>query len=411
MALETELPVSSNSPWQNAKDLKDLLTHAPAAPAKAAGVPVLTRTQKKLVGLVTAGAIVIAGLGFAGSYSVVARLAVAKGFGWYSRGFPIGVDAGIVVFLALDLVLTGLRMPYALLRPAAWFLTAATIGFNASVSWGDWVAVGMHAVIPLLFVVVVEAARHAVCRIAEIEAAKFIESPPLIRWVIAPIQTLRIWRRMRMWQIPCYTDVVQVELEARIHRKKLKLAYGRRRWRSQAPSQDILALTLARYGTPIRETLATAAAELSAATERALAQAAVTPPSDSAGATPDSATGSTPATATGSTRESTGGSATRARSGSESGSSSRTVTRSHRRSQGERKSQDKSAPGTRGRTPNNVSGIDAIPQEMERLVALMKERGSATAVSLTDAKTITGKSESTAARRLSDARQVFDKTA
>lgn len=63
-----------------------------------------------MLGLVAAGACLISGIGFAGSYNAVRELASEKGFGAFSYAFPIGVDAGIVVLLALDLVLTWLRI-------------------------------------------------------------------------------------------------------------------------------------------------------------------------------------------------------------------------------------------------------------------------------------------------------------
>ncbi|MEU4023896.1 DUF2637 domain-containing protein, partial [Streptomyces microflavus] len=50
----------------------------------------LTRTHRILIGVVTAGAVVIAAIGFAGSYAAVRELAEAKGFGQFSLVFPIG---------------------------------------------------------------------------------------------------------------------------------------------------------------------------------------------------------------------------------------------------------------------------------------------------------------------------------
>src|SRR5262245_45313548 len=90
------------------------------------------RTHRILVGVVVAGAVVIAAIGFTGSYAAVRDLALRKGFGWFAGVFPIGVDAGIVVLLALDLLLTWIRMPFPLLRQTAWLLTAATIAFNGA---------------------------------------------------------------------------------------------------------------------------------------------------------------------------------------------------------------------------------------------------------------------------------------
>ncbi|CAM5266344.1 hypothetical protein STANM309S_01417 [Streptomyces tanashiensis] len=161
----------------------------------------LTRTHRILIGLVIGGALIIAGIGFAGSYAAVRELALQKGFGTFSYFFPIGIDAGICVLLALDLLLTWLRIPFPLLRQTAWVLTAATIAFNGAAAWPDPLGVGMHAVIPVLFVVAVEAARHAVGRIADITADKHMEGVRITRWLLSPVPTFRLWRRMKLWEL------------------------------------------------------------------------------------------------------------------------------------------------------------------------------------------------------------------
>lgn len=242
------------------------MTTAPDDSKQAVIVP-LTRTQKVLAGVVGAAAIFIAILGFAGSYTAVAALAATKGFGWFAHAFPAAVDAGIIAFLALDLLLTWLRMRLPLLRHSAWGLTAATIAFNAAAAWPDALGVGMHAVIPILFVIVVEAARHAIGRIANIVADKHMESPRLIRWLLAPWPTFRIWRRQRLWELRSYEDVLTLEREAIQYRQILRSVHGRN-WRRQADPGALLALHFAKYGTPIAETLARQDAELAAASKR-----------------------------------------------------------------------------------------------------------------------------------------------
>lgn len=226
----------------------------------------LSRTQKILVGIVVTGGILIAGIGFAGSYAAVSALAQAKHFGAFSRWFPIGVDAGIAVQLSLDLLLTGLRIPYPVIRYVAWLLTVGTIVFNAASSLGDPLAMGMHAVIPVLFISVIEAARHAVGRIADITANRLIESPPLIRWIIDPLGTFRIWRRMRLWQLASYNEVIAQQREVAAFRTKLRARHG---WlyRSKISDGESLALRLARFGTPVAVSLAQSEVEAEAARE------------------------------------------------------------------------------------------------------------------------------------------------
>ncbi|MHA6760625.1 DUF2637 domain-containing protein [Streptacidiphilus sp. PAMC 29251] len=212
--------------------------------------PAITRAHRALIGVVAVGAFIIAGIGFTGSYAAVRTLALHKGFGDFSYVFPIGVDVGIAVLLALDLVLTWLRIPFPLLRQTAWLLTGATVIFNAASSWGDPLAMGMHAIIPVLFVVVVEAARHAIGRMADITADRHMESVRLMRWLLSPVPTFRLWRRMKLWELRSYDEVVRLEQNRLVYRTHLRAQYGRA-WRRQAPIETLLPLKLAKYGVPL----------------------------------------------------------------------------------------------------------------------------------------------------------------
>ncbi|MEU9034699.1 DUF2637 domain-containing protein [Streptomyces sp. NPDC048352] len=213
----------------------------------------LTRTHRILIGVVVAGAVVIAGIGFAGSYSAVRALALKKGFGSFSLVFPIGIDAGICVLLALDLLLTWIRIPFPLLRQTAWLLTAATIAFNGAAAWPDPLGVGMHAVIPVLFVVTVEAARHAVGRIADITADRHMEGVRITRWLLSPVPTFKLWRRMKLWELRSYEQAVGMEQDRLIYQARLQARYGRA-WRRKAPVEALMPLRLARIGVPLSQT-------------------------------------------------------------------------------------------------------------------------------------------------------------
>ncbi|MFI9153546.1 DUF2637 domain-containing protein [Streptomyces sp. NPDC053367] len=213
----------------------------------------LTRMHRVLIGVVVFGAVIIAGIGFAGSYAAVRELALQKGFGNFSYVFPIGIDAGICVLLALDLLLTWIRIPFPLLRQTAWLLTAATIAFNGAAAWPDPLGTGMHAVIPVLFVVAVEAARHAIGRIADITADKHMEGVRLTRWLLSPLPTFLLWRRMKLWELRSYDQVIKLEQERLVYQARLRSRYGRA-WRRKAPVESLMPLRLARYGVPLAET-------------------------------------------------------------------------------------------------------------------------------------------------------------
>ncbi|WP_309052865.1 DUF2637 domain-containing protein [Streptomyces sp.] len=203
--------------------------------------------------MVVFGAVVIAGIGFAGSYAAVRELALQKGFGDFSYVFPIGIDAGICVLLALDLLLTWIRIPFPLLRQTAWLLTAATIAFNGAAAWPDPLGVGMHGVIPILFVVSVEAARHAIGRIADITADKHMEGVRLTRWILSPVPTFLLWRRMKLWELRSYEQVIKLEQERLVYQARLRSRFGRN-WRRKAPVESLMPLRLARYGVPLSQT-------------------------------------------------------------------------------------------------------------------------------------------------------------
>ncbi|MFF9489918.1 DUF2637 domain-containing protein [Streptomyces sp. NPDC014676] len=213
----------------------------------------LTRMHRVLIGVVVFGAVIIAGIGFAGSYAAVRELALKKGFGNFSYVFPIGIDAGICVLLALDLLLTWIRIPFPLLRQTAWLLTAATIAFNGAAAWPDPLGVGMHGVIPILFVVSVEAARHAVGRIADITADKHMEGVRLTRWMLSPVPTFLLWRRMKLWELRSYEQVIKLEQERLVYQARLRSRFGRA-WRRKAPVEALMPLRLAKYGVPLAET-------------------------------------------------------------------------------------------------------------------------------------------------------------
>ncbi|MFC4496575.1 DUF2637 domain-containing protein [Streptomyces ovatisporus] len=203
--------------------------------------------------MVVIGAVTIAAIGFAGSFAAVRDLAEKKGFGAFAPFFPIGIDAGIVVLLALDLLLTWIRIPFPLLRQTAWLLTAATIAFNGAAAWPDALGVGMHAVIPVLFVVSVEAARHAIGRIADITADRHMEGVRVSRWLLAFPSTFRLWRRMKLWELRSYDEVIRMEQDRLVYEARLQARFGRN-WRRKAPVESLMPLKLARYGVPLSET-------------------------------------------------------------------------------------------------------------------------------------------------------------
>ncbi|GAA2785327.1 hypothetical protein GCM10010441_07870 [Kitasatospora paracochleata] len=213
----------------------------------------LSRIHLFLIALVAIAGATIAGIGFLGSYTAVRQLAVEQGFGSFSKIFPIGVDLGIIALLALDLLLSWLRIPFFLLRQTAWLLTAATIAWNAASAWPHPLGVGMHAVIPVLFIVIAEAARHAISRLAKLTDTRHMESVRLMRWVLSPIPTFAMWRRMKLWEIRSVDEAVRLEQMRLAYGMLLEDAFGKD-WAKTAPRSAVLPLRLAKLGVPIYST-------------------------------------------------------------------------------------------------------------------------------------------------------------
>ncbi|MEU1284347.1 DUF2637 domain-containing protein [Kitasatospora sp. NPDC005856] len=207
--------------------------------------------------LAAIGGAALAGIGFSGSYNALKDLGFRHSFEDFSYAFPIGVDAGIVALLAMDLHLIRKGAPAPWLRLLAHGFTAATIYFNAA-SAGPLLknptGTAMHAVIPVMFVAVVEAGRRLVIRITRIEAGHGRDGVPLHRWILAPWPSFRMYRRMRLNGIASYDRAVELERERLVYRVMLERDHGGD-WR-RAPSDLRLPLTMERFGLSVDEALA-----------------------------------------------------------------------------------------------------------------------------------------------------------
>ncbi|MER7309946.1 DUF2637 domain-containing protein [Streptomyces griseoluteus] len=215
------------------------------------------RTLSGVTGVALFGGIILAAIGFAGSYRALEHLGQDKGFGKFAYVFPIGLDAGIVVLLALDLLLIRRRTPWPVLRLLAHTFTVGTIWFNASSSGKpitqDLVGAGMHGVIPLMFIAAVEAGRRLVIRVTALEDGRETTGVPLKRWLLAFPSTFLLWRRKELWDVATYSEAVAREQSLKVYRVLLERDYGSAR---KAPSDMRLPLTMAPYGLTVDEALA-----------------------------------------------------------------------------------------------------------------------------------------------------------
>ncbi|MGW6979634.1 DUF2637 domain-containing protein [Streptomyces sp. NPDC054932] len=243
----------------------------PDAPAAAPGavralVGSLTRAQRITAGTIVAAALILSAVGLYLSFEHVAEYAYDE-LKFQSLGkarlFTLGVDVGILVLIAIDLLMAWLRRPIGWIRYPVWLLTGATIvlnGASAAPQTGAWtltdyVATFAHAVVPLLFITVVEIGKTAIDRVVRPQAAEAGAGVPAARWVLAPASTLALWRSMKLWALPTYEAAVERHQALTVYRVLLERKYGRR-WKRTAPADLRLPLTMAPYGLTIDEALA-----------------------------------------------------------------------------------------------------------------------------------------------------------
>ncbi|MFE5108316.1 DUF2637 domain-containing protein [Streptomyces sp. NPDC056663] len=233
--------------------------------------PAVSRTQKRnsikptrdrlmtALSLVAAvGGTLVGVIGFAMSYSTLAKVALSWGFSeQLAPWFPVGVDASIIAFLALDLYLIRKNTPWPLLRMAAHAMTGATIWFNAS-SQGhistDPVKAASHGVMPILFVIGVEAARRLIIQKARLEAGTAADRIPLHRWILSPFATPKFYRRMRLHGVTSYLEMVRREQELIGYKQWLKRKYNGDL--NKATEDERLPMKMAAYGYTVSEALA-----------------------------------------------------------------------------------------------------------------------------------------------------------
>ncbi|MGW0612032.1 DUF2637 domain-containing protein [Streptomyces sp. NPDC002788] len=223
----------------------------------------LSRGQTTAAAAIVVAALTLAGIGLYLSFEHVAAFAHERlGFRTLAKGrlFTVGVDVGILVLIALDLLMAWLRRPIGWVRFPVWLLTGATIVLNAASAapeagaWTavDYVAAFAHGIVPVLFIAVVEIGKTAIDRVVRPDAPT---SPgvPLNRWFLAPGPTFALWRRMKLWAVATYAEAVDLDKELRVYRVMLEREYGSVR---KAPSDALLPLTMARYGLTVAEALA-----------------------------------------------------------------------------------------------------------------------------------------------------------
>lgn len=263
-------------------------------------IPPITTPEMWFLTLLAAAAIGVGLLGLAASYQAVTTAARTWGFTspWI---LPIAIDTAIPVFSFADLFLIRFDIPLAWARTIPWTLTAVTVYLNVQAGH-DLAAKLAHGTLPLLWVGCAEIGAHVYrARIGALTGRR-MERVRRSRWLLAPVATGALWRRMVLWEVTSYRSALGLERERILSRAELRERHGRL-WRWKAPIRERALLRLGELApatvsaTPERERPSVAPDELPALdahTAPALTAASVSAPAQDESADPEHAQG-TPA--------------------------------------------------------------------------------------------------------------------
>ncbi|MEV7471518.1 DUF2637 domain-containing protein [Streptomyces kronopolitis] len=220
----------------------------------AGGVPPLSGQELVGVVAIVLAAAVVSTLGLLSSYTALETKAVGWGWDWPWL-LPVGIDVAIPAFTGASLVLIRMGMELRWIRWVPRALTAVTVYLNWNASDSMSGRLG-HAALTLLWVVFSEIASHVYAtRIGAVTGKKKrMETVRRSRWLLAPIPTARLRRRMILWEITSYEEALTRLQEQTWLRARLRERYGRR-WRSKAPLEQRMALKLGSAPAALADTL------------------------------------------------------------------------------------------------------------------------------------------------------------
>ncbi|MFJ4036243.1 DUF2637 domain-containing protein [Streptomyces griseoluteus] len=216
-------------------------THSPAV---SSGVPPLTRPEMGLAGTGALAAAGVGALGLISSFDAVSLAAARWGFtdAWM---LPVGIDTAIPVFTVANLLLIRMDMALTWVRFVPWVLTLVTCGLNVAAGQGMWAKVA-HGTMPLLWVVFSEIGAHIYAVRIGAATGRRMEKIRVSRWLLAPVSTFALWRRMTLWEVTSYSTALGLERERQLARADLRERYGRR-WRSSTPRRERVLLRLGEH--------------------------------------------------------------------------------------------------------------------------------------------------------------------
>ncbi|WP_157129788.1 DUF2637 domain-containing protein, partial [Thermobifida halotolerans] len=148
--------------------------------------------------------------------------------------FPVGIDAVIVYFLAMDLLMEWQGRRHPLNRWSAYGLSAITVILNVAQTDGSLASSLGHAGPPVVIILIAEGVAAWVRHLAGLAHGHAPDRIPVGRWIAHPVSTLKVARLMLGWGITSYPDALEREQQRQLAYAMLRHHYGRA-WRRATP--------------------------------------------------------------------------------------------------------------------------------------------------------------------------------
>ncbi|MFH8873138.1 DUF2637 domain-containing protein [Streptomyces griseus] len=217
------------------------------------GVPPLSGQELVGVVAIVLAAATVSTLGLLSSYTALETKAAAWGWDWPWL-LPVGIDVAIPAFTGANLILIRMGMELRWIRWVPRALTAVTVYLNWQASSTPGGRLG-HAALTLLWVIFSEIASHVYAtRIGAVTGKKRMETVRRSRWILAPLPTARLRRRMILWEITSYQQALTRLQEETYMRAQLKEDFGLL-WRWKAPLDKRMTLKLGEAPAALADTL------------------------------------------------------------------------------------------------------------------------------------------------------------
>lgn len=223
-----------------------------AAPVNGEDAPSpLTAPQKVTLGLLGAASAALAAMSFSGMFTAV-RTAMTPFFAAGAWMIPVGTDLGIILTSVFSVFFEWLGMTVGAVgaRVATLVFIGLQLGINISAGHGNPEGSAGHAVLPLLFVVILEAWQYFIRRRRGLgkprKPGKDRERIPFARYRADWRGSRELRKFMVLWGIDGYAEALDTMQRIQRAKASLALVYGVS-WREECPADILLMLGTAKF--------------------------------------------------------------------------------------------------------------------------------------------------------------------